>query len=147
MPYGRCRSALMAARPLARNRADEPQREGPAPNAQPPGHGCPDFRALWDRSQQSVEHLPARVTHDREAWSAVASELALQRSLDDDRPAGQPARLLSFASRRFPWRAALSLAREGRSRSSLLWLLLLRLLGLAVAALFTFGHGLSPLLV
>ena len=93
MPYGRCRSALMAARPLARNRADEPQRAGPAPNAQPPGHGCPDFRALCDRSQQSVEHLPARVTHDREAWSAVASELALQRSLHDDRPAGQRARV------------------------------------------------------
>src|SRR3954471_23662332 len=81
MPYGRRRSALMAARPLVRNWADEPQRAGPAPNAQPPGHGCPDFRALCDRFQQSLEHLPARVTPDREAWSAVVSNLALQRSL------------------------------------------------------------------
>src|SRR3954468_18619393 len=104
MPYGRCRSALMAARPLARNRADEPQRAGPAPNAQPPGHGCPDFRALCDRSQQSVEHLPARVTHDREAWSAVASELALQRSLHDDRPAGQRARVSYRWACRKLWR-------------------------------------------
>src|SRR3954454_9682878 len=79
MPYGRRRSALMAARPLVRNWADEPQRAGPAPNAQPPGHRCPDFRALCDRFQQSLEHLPARVTHDREAWSAVVSNLALQR--------------------------------------------------------------------
>ena len=93
MLCGRHLSALMAARPLVRNRADEPQHAGSAPNAQPLGHECPDFRALCDRSQQSVEHLPARVTHDREAWSAVASELALQRSLHDDRPAGQRARV------------------------------------------------------
>src|SRR3954464_11815744 len=81
MPYGRGLSALMAARPFVRNWADEPQRAGPAPNAQPPGHGCPDFRAPCDRFQVPFEHLPACVTHDREAWSAVVLKLALQRSL------------------------------------------------------------------
>ena len=60
-------------------------------------------------------------------------------------PLGQPARVLPLAPRRFRRRAALTLAREGRSRSSLLWLLLLGLLGLAVAPLFAFGHGLPPL--
>src|SRR3954469_18071700 len=55
--------------------------------------------------------------------------------------------ILSLASGRFCRRAPLALAREGRGRSSLLRFLLLGLLGFAVAALFTFGHGLSPLLV
>src|SRR3954451_20163017 len=81
MPYGRRLSVLMAARPLARNRADEPQRAGPAPNAQPPGHGCPDFRALCDRFQVPFEHLPACFTLHGRLCSAVVSNLALQRSL------------------------------------------------------------------
>src|SRR5215212_11123662 len=81
MLCGRHLSALMAARPHVRNRADEPQHAGSAPNAQPLGHECPDFRALCDRFQLPVEHLPARVTLYGKAWSAVASELALQRSL------------------------------------------------------------------
>src|SRR5215210_8423293 len=65
--------------------------------------------------------------------------------LDSGRPTRQPARVLPLAPGRFRRRAALALAREGRSRSSLLWLLLLGLLGLAVAPLFAFGHGLPPL--
>src|SRR3954453_4891358 len=52
--------------------------------------------------------------------------------------------ILSLASGRFCRRAPLALAREGRGRSSLLRFLLLGLLGLAGAALFTFCHGLSP---
>src|SRR3954470_14809096 len=55
--------------------------------------------------------------------------------------------ILSLASGRFCRRAPLALAREGRSRSSVFRLLRLGLLGFAVAALFTFGHGLSPLRV
>src|SRR5215218_4559376 len=64
--------------------------------------------------------------------------------LDSGLPTRQPARVLSLAPDRFRRPATLALAREGRSRSSLLWLLLLGLLGLTVAALFAFGHGLSP---
>src|SRR5215207_2100362 len=67
--------------------------------------------------------------------------------LDSGRPTRQPARVLSLAPGRFRRPAALALAREGRSRSSLLRLLLFGLLGLTVAALFAFGHRLSPLRV
>src|SRR4051794_12768978 len=81
MPCGRRLSALMAARPHVRNRADEPQRARSAPNAQPPGHACPDFRGLCDRLQLPAEYLPACVTLCAEVSSAVASKLALQRSL------------------------------------------------------------------
>src|SRR5436853_523291 len=61
--------------------------------------------------------------------------------LDSGRPTRQPARVLSLAPGRFRRPAALALAREGRSRSSLLWLLLFGLLCLPVAALFAFGHS------
>src|SRR5215212_54796 len=73
-------------------------------------------------------------------WQRTRSARLKQRS-----PLGQPARVLPLAPGRFRRRAALALARERRSRSSLLWLLLLGLLGLAVAPLFAFGHGLPPL--